>query len=78
MTQLAAQVQFGYPFVASTVPDLEEMLDRLRGSAALRQAASRMLLDIAGYLSVRPFRIPREMEVFCCQNLTRFLLCLKT
>ena len=53
MTQLTAQVQFGYPFVASTLPELEEMLDRLRGSAALRQAASRVLLDMAKYLSVR-------------------------
>ena len=50
MTQLAAQVQFGYPFVAAT---LEEMLDRLRGSVALRQAAARILLDMARYLSVR-------------------------
>ena len=53
MTQLAAQVQFGYPFVAATLPELEEMLDRLRGSAALRQAASRILLDMARCLSVR-------------------------
>ncbi len=48
-----AQVEFGYPFVASTVPELEEMLGRLINSAALRQAASRILLDMAKYLSVR-------------------------
>jgi hypothetical protein len=34
------------------MPELEEMLDRLRESAALRQAASRIMLDVAKYLSV--------------------------
>ena len=46
------QVEFGYPFVATTLPELEEMLDLLRGSAVLRQAASRIMLDMAKYLSV--------------------------
>ena len=36
------------------MPELEEMLGRLINSAALRQAASRILLDMAKYLSVRP------------------------
>ena len=62
----------GYPFVASTLPELEEMLDRLRGSAALRQAASRMLLDMARYLLVRPLSITRKTEVSYCLLLLRF------
>ncbi len=65
---LPAQVQFGYPFVASTLPELEEMLERLRGNAALRQGASRSLLDMAKYLSVRPFNFLRKWWKFCYQN----------
>ena len=47
-----AQVEFGYPFVARDLKEMEQMLDRLRASAALRQEASRILLAIAKYLSV--------------------------
>ena len=52
MTHAGEQVEFGYPFVATTLPELEQMLDRLRDSPALRQAASRIMLDMAKYLSV--------------------------
>ena len=47
-------MEFGYPFVAQNLEEMADMLDRLRNSAALRQEASRILLSIAKYLSVRP------------------------
>ena len=47
------QVEFGYPFVAQTLDEMLDMLEVLRNSAALRQEASRTLLTIAKYLSVR-------------------------
>lgn len=47
-------MEFGYPFVAQNLEEMADMLDRLRNSAALRQEASRILLAIAKYLSVRP------------------------
>ena len=50
------QVEFGYPFVAQDLAEMTDMLDRLRGSAALRQEASRVLLAMAKYLSVRALR----------------------
>ena len=46
------QVEFGHPFVVTALPELEEMLDLLRGSAVLRQAASGIMLVMAKYLSV--------------------------
>lgn len=50
------QVEFGYPFVAQNLEEMADMLDRLRSSAALRQEASRIMLAIGKYLSVRPGR----------------------
>lgn len=55
------QVEFGYPFVAQNLEEVADMLDRLRSSAALRQEASRVMLDIGKYLSVRAWPRPKPI-----------------
>lgn len=54
----------GYPLVAQSLGEVAVMLDRLRGSAALRQEAAHSLLHMARALSVAEL-VPEYESALC-------------
>lgn len=61
-------VEFGYPLVAETPDEVQNMLNKMIGSPKLRQEASEKLLEIADFLSVE--ELTEQYEQALCQFLS--------